>query len=322
MISVIVPVYNVETYLRICLDSIINQTYKELEIILVNDGSTDNSGAICDEYAQKDKRIKVIHKANGGVSSARNVALKISRGDYVGFVDSDDYLHKDYFLMLYTYIKRNDCDLSICSMKFFNDIESLSFEKFKNSNENKISLNRKQVFEEMISNKKIYGFLWNKLFKKDLINIPFAENIHFTEDFLFCAQYVQNIKKAIFIDLPLYYYRQNRENSITSNTLKYDNKIFSSLEGQLKIMEIYQKNNIKLTNYFEYIILNNALNLLGKYKYNNINNKVQKNIIHHSIKKFYKICVKKSKFTYKIRYFIRRRFPKLYFKHQYQALLK
>ena len=96
LITIIIPIYNVEKYLRECLDSVINQTYKKLQIILIDDGSNDNSGKICDEYKEKDNRIEVMHKANGGVSSARNAGLKIAKGDYITFVDGDDYLDKDY----------------------------------------------------------------------------------------------------------------------------------------------------------------------------------------------------------------------------------
>lgn len=106
LISVIVPVYNVEKYLHKCINSILNQTYKNLEIILIDDGSTDNSGKICDEYALKDNRIKVIHKENGGLSSARNAGLDICSGDYIGFVDSDDYIAEDMYEYLYVNLKK------------------------------------------------------------------------------------------------------------------------------------------------------------------------------------------------------------------------
>ena len=105
-ISVILPVYNVEKYLRQCLDSVINQTYKNLEIILVNDGSTDNSGKICEEYALNDERIKVIHKENGGISSARNAAIDIAKGQYITFIDSDDDVELDYIDYLYDILKK------------------------------------------------------------------------------------------------------------------------------------------------------------------------------------------------------------------------
>lgn len=110
-ISVIVPIYNVEKYIEKCINSIINQTYKDLEIILVDDGSTDSSGKICDEYAKKDKRIKVIHKKNGGVSSSRNIALTIANGDYITWIDSDDWIEKDTYSKLADIILKNKADI-------------------------------------------------------------------------------------------------------------------------------------------------------------------------------------------------------------------
>jgi len=115
LISIIVPVYNVEKYLESCLESIINQTYKNLEIILVDDGSTDESGNICDKYANKDKRIKVIHKKNGGLSDARNIGIKESTGKYLTFVDSDDYIVNDYVEYLFNLIKKYKTNMSICT---------------------------------------------------------------------------------------------------------------------------------------------------------------------------------------------------------------
>ena len=106
LISIIVPVYNVEKYVEKCINSIINQTYKNLQIILVDDGSKDNSGKICDEFKLKDNRIEVIHKNNGGLSDARNAGLKLAKGDYIGFVDSDDYIEADMYETLYNLIKK------------------------------------------------------------------------------------------------------------------------------------------------------------------------------------------------------------------------
>ena len=114
LISVIVPIYNVEKYINRCIDSIIEQTYTNLEIILVDDGSTDNSGSICDEYAKKDNRIKVIHKENGGVSSARNVGLDTAIGQYITFVDSDDYIEKKYCEILLKTLKKQKADCVAC----------------------------------------------------------------------------------------------------------------------------------------------------------------------------------------------------------------
>ena len=114
LISVIVPVYNVEEYLPKCIESIINQTYKNLEIILVDDGSTDNSGRICDEYAKKDDRIIVFHKENGGLSDARNCGIDAATGDWVQFVDSDDYIHQTMVEKMYSSCKRNQTKLAVC----------------------------------------------------------------------------------------------------------------------------------------------------------------------------------------------------------------
>lgn len=124
LISIIVPVYNVEEYLPKCLDSIINQTYKNLEIIVVNDGSTDNSGKICDEYGERDYRIMVIHKANRGVSSSRNIGIKNASGEYILFVDSDDEIEKDYVNVMARAVTNSDCDLVISNITdIFNKTE-------------------------------------------------------------------------------------------------------------------------------------------------------------------------------------------------------
>ena len=114
IISIIVPVYNVESYLERCIESILNQSFKEFELILVNDGSTDSCKDICNEYKTKDKRIKVIHKENGGLSSARNAGLDIARGKYIGFVDSDDFINKDMYKTLFNTIQDNNSDMIIC----------------------------------------------------------------------------------------------------------------------------------------------------------------------------------------------------------------
>lgn len=122
LITIIIPVYNVEKYLRECIDSVIAQTYKNLEIILVDDGSIDKSGEICDEYSKKDSRIRVIHKKNGGLSDARNVALDIAKGEYIGFIDSDDYIEKDMFETLYKLAEKYHAEIS--SISFYKILEN------------------------------------------------------------------------------------------------------------------------------------------------------------------------------------------------------
>lgn len=129
LISVIIPVYNVEQYLDRCMKSVLNQTYKELEIILVDDGSTDRSGIICDEYASKDSRVRVIHKRNEGLSAARNEGLNIARGKYIGFVDSDDWIAADMYFTLYKLIKNGNYDISVCGIVRTDEFENLEFDQ-------------------------------------------------------------------------------------------------------------------------------------------------------------------------------------------------
>ena len=139
LISVIIPVYNVEKYIRFCLDSVINQTYKNLEIIIVDDGTKDSSGEIAEEYARKDSRIKVVHKENGGLSDARNVGLDIATGKYIAFLDSDDVISLDFYEYLYRLIKENDYDIAECEFLRISSDEIENVQKIldeKNSNEN------------------------------------------------------------------------------------------------------------------------------------------------------------------------------------------
>ena len=119
LISIVVPVYNVSQYLERCIQSVIYQTYENLDIILIDDGSTDNSGLICDKYAKIDKRIRVLHQQNSGLSAARNAGIEIAKGKYITFIDSDDYVDSDYVSFLYDLIKRTGCSLEICSHTVF-----------------------------------------------------------------------------------------------------------------------------------------------------------------------------------------------------------
>ena len=175
LVSIIVPVYNVEKYLSKCIDSILAQTYKNLEIILVDDGSKDNSGTICDEYSKKDKRIKIIHKPNGGISDVRNHGLKIATGDYIGFVDSDDYIAEDMFETLVSLLEKNDADISIVSFYEYYNGKLIGVRE----NENVEIMNKVEAIKELLIDRKIQSYTWNKLFKKELfdgLQFPVGKN--------------------------------------------------------------------------------------------------------------------------------------------------
>ena len=210
-VSIIVPVYNVEKYLENCIQSILNQTFKNFELILVDDGSTDNSGKICDIYEKKDSRIKVIHKDNGGLSSARNAGIDIAGSKYIGFVDSDDSIHPKMYEVLYNLIEKYKSDISCCNYKYTYDI----------SNQNHEELNLNEVIEmsNIESIEKLYDkdlgvklvVAWNKLYHKRLFdNIRYkVGRLH--EDEFMAHRILYNSKKITYVDNELYYYLQEKE---------------------------------------------------------------------------------------------------------------
>ena len=204
-ISVIIPVYNVEQYLEKCLDSILNQTYKNIEIILVNDGSIDKSGVICDEYSRKYNNIKVFHKENGGVSSARNLGITVAKGEYITFADPDDFLNKDMYKILYENAKNYNSDITICSV---NEIRENVIATEDNTGKiNKYS--KKDAINGYFND--IYPFnhnyLWNKLFKRAMFDeIKLNEKITYQEDSEIMIKLLNLSENIIYVGIPLYNY--------------------------------------------------------------------------------------------------------------------
>lgn len=210
LISIIIPVYNVENFLSKCLDSLIVQTYKNIEIILVDDGSTDSSYSICNEYLSKDKRIKIFHKKNEGVSIARNFGFEKIKGKFVLFIDSDDWIEQNMIEVLYNSIIKYNADIAICDYFLsYNTHE----DKHNELVESEIIKDRKK-FDYLFDRKYYRGYLWNKLVKKDIIcNIKFNPNVKVCEDLLFWVQvFKSNISIVYLPKYKLYHYRQ-RENS-------------------------------------------------------------------------------------------------------------
>jgi len=216
-ISVIVPVYNVEKYIHRCIDSIINQTYKNLEIILVDDGSTDNCPKICDEYAQKDNRIKVIHKKNGGLSEARNVGIEIATGEYIGFIDSDDYINKKMYELLISGLETNDADICICNYKEVNNDYIINDEK--QDSYNFLKFNNIEALEALYKENGVkFVIACNKLYNKNLFaDVRYSiGKIH--EDEYIIHKLFFNSKRVVYLDKELYYYYQ-RQDSITKKQI-------------------------------------------------------------------------------------------------------
>lgn len=206
-ISVIVPVYKTEGLLDRCVESIVGQTYKNLEIILVDDGSPDNCPAMCDEWAEKDSRIRVIHKENGGVSSARNAALDIATGDYIGFVDSDDWIEPEMYSSLIQKISESGKNIALCS---YYAVE-ISGERYE----------CRCVIDKEVLDKDDYfrfivlggdgGYIWNRLYDADILKeVRFDEDIWYSEDLLFNFKTAQKSNGAAILDKIEYNYVQKR----------------------------------------------------------------------------------------------------------------
>ena len=202
-ISIIVPVYKTEKYLDKCIESILNQTFKDFELILVDDGSPDNCGKICDEWAKKDDRIVVIHKENGGVSKARNTALDIIKGEYVGFVDSDDTIEPTMYEELYNNLIDSNAQISVCDFNFITPSGSQS-----NSREPKIQVyESSEALEIIFKSTPFAGHLCNKLFSADLFDeVRLDEDICIFEDTLTVLRILMNPIKIAYFSKPLYNY--------------------------------------------------------------------------------------------------------------------
>lgn len=214
LISVIVPVYKVESYLNRCVDSIINQTYHNLEIILVDDGSPDNCGKICDEYMIKDYRIKVIHKENGGQSEARNVGLDMAKGEYITFVDSDDWIHYQYIEILYNDIIQANADISMCTFIRTSDIHCAdkAYKRYRN-HKPKI-MNKEQAIEKTLYQNKLDSSPWDKLYKRNLF-----DGLRFTvgriyEDLEIIYKIYDRATILTYTDYALYYYFYREDSTL------------------------------------------------------------------------------------------------------------
>lgn len=233
-ISIIVPVYNVENYLAKCIDSILTQTFYDFEVILVDDGSQDNSGKICDEYAERDRRVKVIHKKNGGLSSARNAGIDVAKGKYLGFVDSDDYIDKDMYELMYNHILLEKVNIVSVEMidvydgKIFKNIDSDDF----------IVLNQKEVITAVMKGSMFYAYATNKLFEKRLFeSIRFPEG-KIVEDAFTIIKLLMLIEYVAVLSASKYYY-YHRSDSIIGKS--FSHKTLDVIEAWKQNQELVLK---------------------------------------------------------------------------------
>jgi len=307
-ISIIVPVYNVEKYLKECIESILSQTYKNIEIILIDDGSTDNSGKICDEYLKKDSRVKVIHKENGGLSDARNTGIEIASGKYIGFVDSDDYIAKDMYDFLYQNIKRKNAEISGCN-------RFLVYE-------NKIEIyGKKECYEVMDSQRAIQmlctiGYIgasaYTKLYEAKLFKDIRYPKGKINEDMYTTYKLFDKANRIVYDATPKYYYRQ-RSGSIT-NSKNINSDCIQAAENLIQFVEQKYPNilNSAIKNYI-YTIIGVYDNIL-KSKKRGLDVRELKKKIKNDIKVYYPIIKKEKRNSKqrKLQLFLIRYFNVLY----------
>lgn len=247
LISVIVPVYKAEAYLNRCVNSIINQTYKNLEIILVDDGSPDRCGEMCDEFARQDSRIRVIHKENGGQSTARNAALDIMMGDYVGFVDSDDWIEPNMYERLMSLIQEHNAQISVCGAQCDWENGKTLFCNDEYPNCKKIEHWTKiDALRELTLSKKITNAPWNKLFESRIFDGLRMRVGWVYEDFEIMPKCVERADTIIYDPTPLYHYIMTEESTIRGS---FKERRFIEATVSREIVEFYTQKYPELTGY-------------------------------------------------------------------------
>jgi len=277
LISVIVPIYNVEKYLEKCINSIIEQTYQNIEIVLVDDGSSDNSGKICDEYASKDKRVKAMHKKNGGVSDARNFGVENANGKYIAFIDSDDYITNDYIEYLYRILKENNAEISCCNFEYvYSDKENKEIES---QQEKLYTYNQLEALKDLLYQKNIDTSLWGKLIKKDLFNnikFPYGE---IYEDFAVFYKVLLKIEKIVYSNVKKYFYMQREKSILSTNFGKKDLYMVTAAEEMYNTIskqypELESALNSRIIN-MDFYLLRRISKKENKQEYLNLKNDVK-----------------------------------------------
>ena len=236
-ISIIVPVYNTEKYLRQCVDSILNQSFKDFELLLIDDGSKDASGTICDEYATKDKRVRVWHQENQGVSVARNVGLEHAQGEWIYFPDSDDIIVEDAFETMIKMVS-DSVDYVMCGYEVYDENGNCTYAI---TERNQRVITREEALVEMFAptDYRYQGYLWNKLFRASIIkdnHLRFVKGIKFNEDRLYDVEYLCRIKgNVVYSTTPVYQYIERSNSAMSSLTQRFNPYFLTDLDAFVKM---------------------------------------------------------------------------------------
>lgn len=305
LISVIVPVYNVARYLDKCIGSIVSQTYKNLEIFLIDDGSSDDSPEICDKWSHRDSRVKVIHKINEGVATARNTALNIANGEYIAFVDGDDYCFKNLYSILVKNALETEADISMCG--YYESDTEIDYIELKNSgySEKKSS----DVLPNICIGDYEFGVLWNKLYKRSVVEGIEMPQLKCSQDLPYNYFAFKKATKIVISDEQLYFYR-NRNTSTTKSNFKFG--AFDAIKAKEIILSNEEKNPMLLPYAIKGFVNSNFVVLSGVISNNMFMDKFDD--LRNSILKFKKeIFFSKQYLIYdKVKTLILWLFPKLF----------
>lgn len=311
LISVVVPVYNTSAYLPKCLDSLLKQTYSNIEIVVINDGSTDASPSICNEYAEKfPDKIKVYHTENRGLSAARNKGMKLAHGSYIGFVDSDDWCEPEMYQELYENVIEHNAEMSSCApIEDFG--KQTSIEKHRHS---WCSSTTEELLGELLLNASVYGYAWNKLFKRaSLLPLSFDEALTSCEDLDFCVRYALNLNsnKAVHSINPLYHYRQHA--SSMTGISGYSPRKLSVIAAYENILPIYEKHAAKHIARVRKNLLKIYINVLGRALISDVSDKALYKKLNEGIQAHWTMVLndKSTSVLTKINIILSRQFPRL-----------
>lgn len=245
-VSLIIPVYNTEKYLRKCLDSVVQQTYPQMEIICVDDGSTDLSGKIVDEYSTRDSRIIAVHQPNAGESAARNTGLGLATGEYIGFMDCDDWIEPDMYETLVELLEENDADMAIGSWFCETEI-SQPIKNEKTVKKGAISNRELMRYLYERDSYRAFAYMWDKLYKREILfdrtqkPILFNEELELGGDVLCLGQIALRTQKAVYIDKPFYHYMQRPDSGCHTRNIK---KRMDWLKAYQILIALFEKENV------------------------------------------------------------------------------
>lgn len=291
LISIIIPVFNSEKTLKKCISSILSQSYKNLDIIIINDGSTDNSDEICKDYQKKDKRINYIIQKNSGVSSARNNGLSNAKGDFITFIDSDDWVEEDYIESLINLLIKNNADVITSSAIDFTDDKIINTPAATLKYE--ITTNKETMIRDLLEAKKYNSVCWGNIYRKSIIKgLKFNKNLKIAEDLDFLISVFERCDKLIVTNIRKYHYYINDGSTIHSG---FNNNWIGAINFNKKLIDKYKRTDLEIYAVKNYVITN--LSCLYSFKLK----KSDKLFIRKNIKKYKKIILFNNKFGIKLK---------------------